>query len=151
MDLSIVIPTRNRPAFLESLLSALDLQRGDEKIEVAVIDDCSSPEFKKQNENLCTRFKSKYAPHTVHSRQSITRNAGIRSAQGEWVAFLDDDVSVDPAWVSTALSLIRNAGSDIVGFEGKTIPSGDGLWDREVQNLKGGLYLTTNKIGRAHV
>lgn len=40
--------------------------------------------------------------------------------------------------------MIATIPDDAVRFEGCIFPSGSGVWDREVQNSSGGLYLTSH-------
>ena len=49
MDISVVITTRNRPAFLIEALSGLSLQTKKPK-EVIVIDDCSEESYQKASD-----------------------------------------------------------------------------------------------------
>lgn len=88
-EITVVIPTRHRPAFLqESVRSALS-QR-DTTVEVIVVQDGSSGAppalLEYEGDPRVTVHKFSHA-----LGQAAARNAGIRLARGEWIAFLDDD------------------------------------------------------------
>jgi glycosyltransferase involved in cell wall biosynthesis len=76
------------------------------------------------------------------------RNAGIALCTGAWIAFLDDDVCVEPDWYEVCIGTISEPRTDIVGIEGRLEATGDGVWDREVEVLTGKSYLTGHIIYR---
>jgi glucosyl-dolichyl phosphate glucuronosyltransferase len=55
--------------------------------------------------------------------KSYALNAGIREANGDVLAFMDDDVTVDPLWLRNLTSSLD--GKEWVGSGGKVVP----LWD----------------------
>jgi hypothetical protein len=76
---------------------------------------------------------------------------GIKAAKGTWTCFLDDDIIMCKGWLNALQKEIGNAKETIVGIEGRVIPLGNGVWDKEVQNEIGGLYLTCNCMYRSDV
>src|SRR5262249_32788271 len=86
---SIVIPTRNRPGLVtRAVRSALD--QTFSAIEVIVVLD--GPDEKTiralaevEDRRLCLVILTQ----SVGAQEA--RNAGVRKARGQWVAFLDDD------------------------------------------------------------
>jgi GT2 family glycosyltransferase len=50
-----------------------------------------------------------------HPGLGFARNAGITAAQGEIVAFVDDDAVVDPAWAAEVLRTYDETGAAVVG------------------------------------
>lgn len=92
MSLSVVVPTRDRPALLAGCLAALrpQLRAGD---ELLVVDSASATPVPG-------------ALRVDRPGTSRARNAGWRAAAHDVVAFVDDDVRVAPGWrdaVETAL------------------------------------------------
>tara|TARA_R110002072_G_scaffold110139_1_gene237622 strand:- start:5365 stop:6318 length:954 start_codon:yes stop_codon:yes gene_type:complete len=89
-DLSVVIPTRDRPRRLERTLLALRSCTGL-SFEVLVVDDGSGASMTGVVENLGLDY-----PHEVlwqrAQGQARARNHGTLAARGEWILFLDDDV-----------------------------------------------------------
>jgi glycosyltransferase involved in cell wall biosynthesis len=87
--LSVVIPTRNRAYLVgEAIESALNQRPG--QVEVIIVDDGSTDDTAKV---VTERFGSRVRLLRTPERRGAgaARNAGLRVARGELVAFLDDD------------------------------------------------------------
>src|SRR4051812_3505416 len=88
-QVSIVLPTHNRTSMLQQALGcALDQEGVD--LEVIVVDDGSSddtPEVLGRVEDERLRVIRNERPQGV----SRARNSAIERANGDWIAFLDDD------------------------------------------------------------
>lgn len=68
------------------------------------------------------------------------RNAGIRTADGTFVAFLDDDEEATPVWVATLLATARSSGADLVfGPVEPVFAGGPPAWDPEGARYRKGL------------
>lgn len=89
MDVSIIVPTRNRSELLAlALRSALRQQELD--IEVVVVDEASTDE----TPCLLAAIKDarlRVVRHDVPRGVGSARNHGAALSRGEWLAFLDDD------------------------------------------------------------
>lgn len=87
MRTSIVIPTRNRAEMVvDAVTSALSAE-GPQR-QVIVIDDGSTDHTR----DALSRFGNAIVVLDGGGRgKSHARNAGVRRADGEWIAFLDDD------------------------------------------------------------
>lgn len=88
-SISVIIPTYNRPQTLRRAIASV-LAQTLVPLEILVCEDGISPEI----EQIVSSFKSplvKWLPATRAGRPAIPRNRGMRIAQGEWLAFLDDD------------------------------------------------------------
>jgi glycosyltransferase involved in cell wall biosynthesis len=102
---SVVIPTRDRAHLLEECLVSLrkSLRPFDELI---VADSASmSPDVK----TVALAFDAKYIRCRLPGT-SRARNAGWRAARHEIVAFVDDDVRVDPTWASALAKVFDDPG-----------------------------------------
>jgi glycosyltransferase involved in cell wall biosynthesis len=111
MDVSIIIPTRNRLPLLERALSAALSQR-DVALEVIVVDDAST-------DGTAAWIWELGAPQ-VHLERlranqgvALARNHGLARATGEWLAFLDDDDFWAPDRLSRLLAMARAEQADI--------------------------------------
>ncbi|MGC4097217.1 MAG: glycosyltransferase family A protein [Nitrospira sp.] len=84
---SVIIPTWNRESFVvKAIDSVLDQSFTD--FEVIVIDDGSTDDTRRDLQKYINSIRYIYQEN---AGVSAARNAGIRLAQGEWVAFLDSD------------------------------------------------------------
>ncbi|MDR7523072.1 MAG: glycosyltransferase [Armatimonadota bacterium] len=87
---AVVIPTRNRPAFLEEAVASV-LGQDYRDLEVLVVDDGS--EDPGANIRVVERCDGpvRYVRRERRGGPSAARNTGIAASDSEFVAFLDDD------------------------------------------------------------
>lgn len=88
MDISVIVPTRDRLQKLASLLECLGDQRTTRSFEVVVVDDGSNPPLRLAPNGLDCRVL-----RLEREERSAARNAGAREARGRLLVFLDDDLS----------------------------------------------------------
>ena len=89
MDVSIIIPTRNRSGFLmQALRSALRQQ--DVTVEVIVVDEASIDQTPTLLATVNDR-RVRVIRHDVPRGLAGARNHGADESHGDWLAFLDDD------------------------------------------------------------
>lgn len=123
--ISVIIPTRNRSAYLKQAIDSVCAQTYT-NVEIIVVDDGSTDDTKNVVKAYGTRLK-----YFTQERKgaSAARNHGIAKAQGEYVAFLDDDDIYAPEklqvcidyflhhpdviWVCTGFSFIDAAGAPL--------------------------------------
>lgn len=88
MDVSVVIPTYDRPKFLKDTIESVLRQSVDPR-EIIVVDNGTKDDTRAMVE---ANFAGKviYVREPRHGVQTA-RNTGIARAQGEWIATLDDD------------------------------------------------------------
>lgn len=120
---SVVIPTRNRPASaLETLGSVLRSSYPSDRLEAIVVDNGSGEDERVDlgeiaaGSDVDVRLLAEAAPGG-----SNARNAGLRAATGEIVAFCDDDVLVDRHWLAS-LALAFSLDERVGGAAGLTLP-----------------------------
>jgi GT2 family glycosyltransferase len=118
VELSVVIPTRDRPERLQETLTALVSGAGPGLAwEVLVVDDGGAPASLDPARALA---RGTGAPlrllHQPASGPAAARNRGAREAQGRVLVFLDDDMVTSPGFLSRHLrSVDANPGCWIVG------------------------------------
>lgn len=102
MQITTIIPTRNRPAELRRALASVNSQCGNLSAECLVIDN-SEPEYRNEIKSITTQGGARYIETntTLGSGGCGARNTGISEARGDYIAFLDDD----DAWISDKLHL----------------------------------------------
>ena len=115
MDISVVITTRNRPAFLIEALSGLSLQTKKPK-EVIVIDDCSEESYQEALSAI-QRNNAKFVRLDKRSGANRARNIGITKSSGAVIAFLDDDDVWLPDYLcEISRQYIEGADAVVTGF-----------------------------------
>jgi GT2 family glycosyltransferase len=95
---SIVVPSRGRPAYLAEALEALSLQDvGSDRFEVVVVDDGSDPALDVPDGVRLVR-------HDRPRGLNAARNTGVAAARYEVVWFVDDDVVAPQGWLKSIAS-----------------------------------------------
>ena len=85
--ISVVVPTCNRPAFLREALASIRAHEADSvTFEILVGDNGDLPETRQ----VAEAYDAIHIPVSVRGA-AAARNAGLSTATGEFVAFLDDD------------------------------------------------------------
>jgi glycosyltransferase involved in cell wall biosynthesis len=122
--ISVVIPTRNRRAFLAE---AIESVRGQERDgwELVVVDDASEDDTAEWLGAL-TDPRVRCIRMPVHSERVRARNEGLAAARGDYVLFLDDDDRLRPrALAVLAEALDREPTA--VGAVGARVRFGEGI------------------------
>lgn len=103
---SVVLPTFNRLRFLQPAIESLRAQTFTDW-ELIVADDGSDLETRQYLQTLTShpRVSVVWLPHT--GRPAIVRNAALRRAAGEYVAFLDSDDLWRPTKLERQLETLR--------------------------------------------
>jgi glycosyltransferase involved in cell wall biosynthesis len=112
-EISVVVPTRDRPGYLEVTLASLGRQRGDTAHEVVVVDDGAAG----STAEVAARHGMRCIRHNERRSLNAARNTGLREARAPVVAFVDDDVLVPAGWLS-ALAAGARAYPDAEAFGG---------------------------------
>jgi glycosyltransferase involved in cell wall biosynthesis len=102
--LTIIIPTKDRAGTLGELLESIRRLRdvAETRPEIIVADNNSTDETRAISERLAASLPGQIKIIKVtRPGKSATLNEALRLASGDYVAFLDDDVVVDPDWLSS--------------------------------------------------
>ena len=104
---SVVVPTLDRPDKVAAVVGAV-LAGTVTPLEVVVVDQSAGDETRRALGGL---GDARVHPIThAPPSSSGARNAGARAAQGEYLAFLDDDVEITPGWLAAVLEESRRLG-----------------------------------------
>ncbi len=120
IDVSVVVPTCDRPDLLARCLAALILQRFEaSRFEIVVVDDRPSPKTRD--------VVMSWAAHATPSGPLVTyiaspgphgpaaaRNLGWRAARGNLVAFTDDDTVPRTDWLEKGVRAFEEQDVDAV-------------------------------------
>jgi len=114
---SVIIPTFQRPERLWSALESVAMQTYPER-EIVVVNNGGT-----SVENVVDRYKEIFS----HSIQLITlpepvriaaaRNRGIAAAQGEFIAFLDDDDRYRPIHLAQVIKALKQTPEAAVAYD----------------------------------
>ena len=123
---SIVVSSRDRCDLLAGTIESLLAQTADPgSYEIVAVDNGSSDGTASMVRDFECQTKGRVR-YVFEPRQGVSygRNAGIAAAVGELIAFTDDDVRVQPEWLTAATRVLRDApGIHYVG--GPVLP----LWE----------------------
>jgi glycosyltransferase involved in cell wall biosynthesis len=100
---SIILPTFNRPEFLGTAIASVFAQTFEDW-ELVIADDGSGADTRTYLRTLQAppRVRVIWLPHS--GKPSVVRNAALREARGEYVAFLDSDDVWQPKKLETQIA-----------------------------------------------
>ncbi|MBV9486456.1 MAG: glycosyltransferase family 2 protein [Frankiaceae bacterium] len=145
-DVTVVIATHNRAAYLPELVDALERQRHAPPFEVVIADDGSTDETWTV---LTTLARSTELPFLAlrlppSGGPSVPRNTAVAACHGDLIAFTDDDCLPHREWLARLLPAVH-AGRVV---QGRTKPMRDGQvspWDRTISiTAETGLWESCN-------
>ena len=94
---SVVITVRNEAAHIEQLLESLLVQ--EPPFEVVLVDSESRDGTLEAAEAFASRHPDVLRVFERSGSRGIGRNAGVKEARGEFVAFIDGDCFADSQWL----------------------------------------------------
>ena len=91
-QISVIVPVYNtKEEYLRKCINSLIAQTIYNEIEIIIVDDGS----KEQCAKICDEYSSKYENikviHQENQGLSVSRNNGMKVAQGKWIMFVDSD------------------------------------------------------------
>ncbi len=102
--ISIIVCTHNRAELLSRCLRSLARQTvGKENYEVIVVDNASTDGTSQVVREVLKSEPNFSSCVEVRRGANYSRNAGARLAQGEYLAFIDDDAFAYDDWIATIL------------------------------------------------
>jgi glycosyltransferase involved in cell wall biosynthesis len=110
MNVSVVIPTRNRSALLAMTLRSVLCQQ-DVELEVIVVDEASTDDTPAVLAAL-DDVRVRVIRHDIPRGVSSARNRGAAEARGDWLAFVDDDDLWAPDKLARQLHAAQTVGRD---------------------------------------
>ena len=106
---TVVVPTRNRRRLLAATLGSILAQRGVD-VDVVVVDE-GSDDGTAESVLALGDPRVRLVRHEVARGLPAARNAGLRVASGDWVAFCDDDDLWAPEKLAMQLAAAERAGA----------------------------------------
>jgi glycosyltransferase involved in cell wall biosynthesis len=140
IEVSVIIPTRNRATQVTALLHSLaEVRPADISWEVVVIDNGSTDGT---NASVLTAAAAISAPVRCFTETEpglhAGRHRGAREARGEVLAYLDDDALVHPDWLSGARLIVNGVADAVVS---RILPKWEAPPPAWLQDeVRGGVY-----------
>jgi glycosyltransferase involved in cell wall biosynthesis len=111
MDITVILCTYNRCQSLSKALDSVSASVVPEPTqwEVLVVDNNSSDHTRAVVEGFCQKYPGRFR-YLFEGKpgKSNALNAGIRESHSEVLAFMDDDVVVEPAWLQNLTSSLSS-------------------------------------------
>src|SRR5258708_5921413 len=123
MNLTVILGTYNGCESLAKAVEGLPVCELPDYVawEVLVVDNNSSDRTREVTETLRDHFPGHFR-YLFEPRpgKSNALNAGIKDARGDILAFMDDDVAVEPTWLRNLTATLLD--STWAGSAGRTLP-----------------------------
>ena len=117
LRVSVVVPTRNRSALLNEALASIKAEENDKiELELIVADNGSSDDTRE----VAQRFGA-VCVEVPTPGAAAARNAGIKAASGEFIAFLDDDDVWVQGHLQRQLDSLREK-QECIAIVGQAVP-----------------------------
>jgi len=121
INLSLIIPTRNRAETLCIALKSIENQTLDQSIfEVIICDNDSSDNTEEVALSFANKFKNFKYIKTLEPGLHVGRNKGFKEAKGDILVYIDDDIEAFPEWLYTINAVFKDKDVALVG--GKNFP-----------------------------
>jgi glycosyltransferase involved in cell wall biosynthesis len=123
MHITVILCTYQR---CERLAKALQSVAGSAmpestQWEVLIVDNNSTDNTRNVSEEFCRRYSGRFRYiFELRAGKSYALNSGIQAARGDILAFMDDDVLVEPTWLHNLTRPILSG--DCVGSGGRILP-----------------------------
>jgi glycosyltransferase involved in cell wall biosynthesis len=104
--ITVCVCTLNRPVLLEKLLRAIDGQAAEgEFSHSVVVADNDSQESARTTVSKFSALSKTKAVYCAEPRRNIAlaRNRALTNAEGDFIAFIDDDEYPEPTWLQSML------------------------------------------------
>ena len=122
MTITLILCTYNRCRSLAQALESAAALRLPKPIEweVLVVDNNSSDQTRHVVEDFRRRYPGRFR-YLFEPQQGLSyaRNAGVRQAKGDILAFTDDDVTVEPTWLQNLTACLHDG--EWAGAGGRTV------------------------------
>ncbi|HEV8581917.1 MAG TPA: glycosyltransferase [Thermoanaerobaculia bacterium] len=114
---SVVVCTRNRAHILaQSSAALLAIDYPPDRWEVLIVDNRSTDDTLKVAHEIARRSPDRV--RVIEERElglSASRNAGIREARGDIIAFIDDDAFPESGWLRTLVEVLQQGDALVAG------------------------------------
>ncbi len=110
--ISVIVPVYNVEKYLDRCIKSIVCQTYSD-FELILVDDGSSDNCPKMCDKWAEKDKRVKVIHQVNQGPSTARNAGIREAQGRYIAFVDSDDWIEKTMLKDLINIIKKYSADI--------------------------------------
>ena len=124
MSVTVILCTYNRCEDLRRALQSIAASHMPSSTtwEVLVVDNNSTDATREVVEDFCRRYPGRFRYlFEPTPGKSYAMNAGVAKADGEILAFVDDDVTVEPRWLRNLTAELHNG--ECAGTAGRIFPA----------------------------
>lgn len=159
---AVVIPTIGRPCLGECLAALAEAAaNGPPPERIVIVDDrpAGHRRYGRVGEGLPLHRLGELVDRAVvvvtgGRGPAAARNLGRRAVTEPWIAFLDDDVRVEPSWARDLAADLDGAGSMVAGVQGRLrvpLPTDRAPtdWERNTAGLETSAWVTADMAYRA--
>ena len=146
---TVIIPTHNRQELLQQTIESVFAQQGfNGALEVIVSADCCTDGTLGALAELRAARPELQMVTSRAPGPSAARNAALRVAQGDIVAFVDDDVVCEPGWLKAIVAAFEDA--KVGAVEGAIrLPQGrHSMFAARIENRGDGTFMAANAAYR---
>jgi glucosyl-dolichyl phosphate glucuronosyltransferase len=123
VNITVILCTYNRCQSLAKALGSVAISTLPKSVEweVLVVDNNSKDQTRDVVEDFCRRYPGHFR-YLLEPQpgKSHALTAGIRNSRGDILAFMDDDVTVEPTWLQNLTAALHNG--QWVGSGGRILP-----------------------------
>jgi glycosyltransferase involved in cell wall biosynthesis len=116
--LSVIVATRDRAPHLDAMLASYSGEWADTR-ELLVVDNGSRDGTRAVLERARATQPKLASLYVAEPGQSLAINRGIAATSGPYVAFLDDDILVQPGWARALIRAFET--TDCAGIQGRIL------------------------------
>jgi len=124
MKITVILCTYNRCQSLAKTLESVAASTLPNSVqwEVLVVDNNSTDHTREVVGDFCQRYPNlfRYVSES-RSGKSFALNTGVCEARGDVLAFVDDDVTVEPTWLQNLTAALNDG--EWAGTGGRTLPA----------------------------
>lgn len=133
---SVVVPVYNVKDYLEECFTSIKNQSYD-NIEIIIVDDGSTDGSSRLCDTLALTDDRSKVIHKKNGGLSDARNAGIKSAKGKYITFIDSDDAITPSYISELVAIAENSKSTIVQCDNSRKKEKLGQGSGRIEHLAG--------------
>ncbi len=115
---TIIVPTRDRPGYLDVALASIAPQAAALGAGILVVDDGLSAATRA----VAARHGARYVAHTTPRGLNAARNTAIASTESALLVFVDDDVAVRPGWLAALTGAAARLPAEVGVLTGPIVP-----------------------------